>query len=173
MKNFILLNVFIFIIFFNKVNAEQKIAFLNMDQVISKSNAGSSILKQLNKLNDKNLSSLNKIEKNIKEKETKLISQKNIISESEFINKVELLKKEINEHNQNRKKLISKFNKLKIENTNKLLELINPILIKYSNDNEISFILQKKDLIIGKTEFDITDDILKIINNDIKEFNIN
>mgnify|MGYP006169927345 FL=1 len=173
MKKFILLNVFIFIIFFNKVYAEQKIAFLNMNQIISKSNAGSSILKQLNKLNDKNLSSLNKIEKNIKEKETKLISQKNIISESEFINKVELLKKEINEHNQNRNKLISKFNKLKIENTNKLLKLINPILVKYSNDNEISFILQKKDLIIGKTEFDITDDILKIINNDIKEFNIN
>ena len=173
MKNFILLSIFIFIIFFNKVNAEQKIAFLNMDQVISKSNAGSSILKQLNKLNDKNLSSLNKIEKNIKEKETKLISQKNIISESEFINKVELLKKEINEHNQNRNKVISNFNKLKIENTNKLLKLINPILVKYSNDNEISFILQKKDLIIGKTEFDITGDILKIINNNIKEFNIN
>ena len=173
MKNFILLNVFIFIIFFNKVNAEQKIAFLNMDQTISKSNAGASILKQLNKFNDKNLSLLNKIEKNIKEKETKLISQKNIISESEFINKVELLKKEINEHNQNRNKLISKFNKLKIENTNKLLKLINPILVKYSNDNEISFILQKKNLIIGKTEFDISDDILKIINNDIKEFNIN
>ena len=173
MKNFILLNVFIFIIFFNKVNAEQKIVFLNMDQIISKSNAGLSILKQLNKLNDKNLSSLNKIEKNIKEKETKLISQKNIFSESEFVNKVELLKKEINEHNQNRNKLISKFNKLKIENTNKLLKLINPILVKYSNDNEISFILQKKDLIIAKTEYDITDDILKIINNDIKEFNIN
>ena len=64
MKNFILLNVFIFIIFFNKVNAEQKIAFLNMDQTISKSNAGASILKQLNKFNDKNLSLLNKIEKN-------------------------------------------------------------------------------------------------------------
>ena len=173
MKKFILLNVFIFIIFFNKVYAEQKIAFLNMNQIISKSNAGSSILKQLNKLNDKNLSSLNKIEKNIKEKETKLISQKNIISESEFINKVELLKKEINEHNQNRNKLISNFNKLKIENTNKILKLINPILVKYSNDNEISFILQKKDLIIAKTEYDITDDILKIINNDIKEFNIN
>jgi Skp family chaperone for outer membrane proteins len=173
MKNFILLSVIISIFFLNKVNAEQKIVFLNMDQVVSKSNAGSSILKQLKKLNDKNLSSLNKIEKNIKEKETKLISQKNIISESEFINKVELLKKEINEHNQNRNKLITNFNKMKIENTNKLLKLINPILVKYSNNNEISFILQKKDLIIGKTEFDITDDILKIINNEIKEFNIN
>ena len=173
MKGFFLLCIFIFIIFFSKVNAEQKMVFLNMDQIVSTSTAGSSILEQLKKLNDKNLSSLNKIEKNIKEKETKLISQKNIISESEFINKVELLKKEINEHNQNRNRLISNFNKLKIENTNKLLKLINPILVKYSNDNKISFILQKKNLIIGKTEFDITDDILKIINNDIKEFNIN
>ena len=173
MKNFIILSIFIFIIFFNKVNAEQKIVFLNMDQIVTNSIAGSSILKQLKKLNDKNLFSLNQEEKNIKEKEAKLISQKNIISESEFINKVELLKKEINEHNQNRKKLISSFNGLKIENTNKLLKLINPILVKYSNDNEISFILQKKDLIIGKTEFDITGDILKIINNNIKEFNIN
>ena len=172
MKNFILLNVFIFIIFFNKVNAEQKIAFLNMDQIISKSNAGLSILKQLNKLNDKNLSSLNKIEKNIKEKETKLISQKNIISESEFINKVELLKKEINEHNQKRKKLMTNFKDLKIENTNKLLKLINPILVKYSNDNEISYILQKKNLVIGKTDLDITDEVLKIINNEVKEFKI-
>tara|TARA_B110000483_G_C17882093_1_gene422085 strand:+ start:35 stop:556 length:522 start_codon:yes stop_codon:yes gene_type:complete len=172
MKNFIILSIFIFIIFFNKVNAEQKIVFLNMDQIVTNSIAGSSILKQLKKLNDKNLFSLNQEEKNIKEKEAKLISQKNIISESEFIDKVELLKKEINEHNQNRNKVISNFNKLKIENTNKLLKLINPILVKYSNDNEISFILQKKNLIIGKTEFDITDDILKIINNDIKEFNI-
>ena len=173
MKNFIILSIFIFIIFFNKVNAEQKIVFLNMDQIVTNSIAGSSILKQLKKLNDKNLFSLNQEEKNIKEKEAKLISQKNIISESEFIDKVELLKKEINEHNQNRNKVISNFNKLKIENTNKLLKLINPILVKYSNDNEISFILQKKNLIIGKTEFDITDDILKIINNEIKEFNIN
>ena len=173
MKIFLLFNIFIFIIFLNNVGAEQKIVFLDMDRVVSTSSAGTSILNQLKDLSNKNLSSLNKRETIIKEKETKLISQKNIISETEFINKVELLKKEINEHNQNRKKLMTNFKDLKIENTNKLLELINPILIKYSNDNEISFILQKKDLIIAKTEYDITDDILKIINNDIKEFNIN
>ena len=172
MKNFIILSIFIFIIFFNKVNAEQKIVFLNMDQIVTNSIAGSSILKQLKKLNDKNLFSLNQEEKNIKEKEAKLISQKNIISESEFIDKVELLKKEINEHNQNRNKVISNFNKLKIENTNKLLKLINPILVKYSNDNEISFILQKKNLIIGKTELDITDKIIKIVNKKVSKFKV-
>ena len=62
--------------------------------------------------------------------------------------------------------------KLKVENTNKLLKLINPILAKYSTNNEISIILQKKDLIIGKTELDITDEIIKVINNEVKEFKI-
>ena len=162
----------IFSIFFNNVNAEQKIVFLNMDRIVSTSSVGLSILKQLKDLSDKNTALLNKKEKNFKEKEIKLISQKNIISESEFRNKVELLKKEINEHNQNRKKLMTSFKDLKIENTNKLLKLINPILVKYSNDNEISFILQKKNLVIGKTDLDITDEVLKIINNEVKEFKI-
>ena len=69
-------------------------------------------------------------------------------------------------------RVISGFNRLKIENTNKLLKLINPILAKFSEDNKISFILQKKNLIIGKTELDITDEIIKIINNDVKEFKV-
>ena len=162
----------IFSIFFNNVNAEQKIVFLNMDRIVSTSSVGLSILKQLKDLSDKNTALLNKKEKNFKEKETKLISQKNIISETEFKNKVNELKKQINEHNINRNKLITDFNRLKIKNTNKLLKLINPILLKFSNDNAISFILQKKNLVIGKTEFDITDKILKIVNNDVKEFKI-
>jgi outer membrane protein len=154
------------------VNAEQKIVFLNMDRIVSTSTVGLSILKQLKDLSDKNTALLNKKEKNFKEKETVLISQKNIISETEFKNKVNQLKKQINEHNINRNKLITDFNRLKIQNTNKLLKLINPILLKFSNDNAISFILQKKNLVIGKTEFDITDKILKIVNNDVKEFKI-
>ena len=162
----------IFSIFFNNVNAEQKIVFLDMDRIVSTSSVGLSILKQLKDLSDKNTALLNKKEKNFKEKETKLISQKNIISETEFKNKVNELKKQINEHNINRNKLITDFNRLKIKNTNKLLKLINPILLKFSNDNAISFILQKKNLVIGKTEFDITDKILKIVNNDVKEFKI-
>ena len=162
----------IFSIFFNNVNAEQKIVFLNMDRIVSTSTVGLSILKQLKDLSDKNTALLNKKEKNFKEKETILISQKNIISETEFKNKVNQLKKQINEHNIYRNKLITDFNRLKIQNTNKLLKLINPILLKFSNDNAISFILKKKNLVIGKTEFDITDKILKIVNNDVKEFKI-
>ena len=172
MKFFFLSSIFIFVISLNSVNAEQKIVFLDMERIISTSSSGLSIINQLKDLSNKNLVLLNKQEKNFKEKETKLISQKNIISESEFANKAEQLKKEINELNKSRNKIITDFNKLKIENTNKLLKMINPILIKFSNDNSISLILQKKDLIIGNSEFDVTDEILKIVNNEVKTFKI-
>ena len=164
--------IFIFLFFINPVVSDQKIAFINMDKVMSKSKSGISILKQLTDLKNKNTKFLEKEEKRFKEKETKLISQKNILSEVDFKKKIDELKVEIKNYNQNRNKMIKDFNKLKVDNTNNLLKLINPILIKFSNDKEISIILQKKDLVVGKTELDITEEIIKIINAEVKEFKI-
>ena len=167
------LSLFIaFLIFSIPVSAEQKIVFVDMDKLVSVSKPGSSIFNQLKDINQKNLNFLKEEEKRFKEIEKKLIAQKNIISEADFENKIKELKSEVNSYNQNRSNMIEKFNKLKVDNTNKLLKLINPILTKFSNDNDISIILQKKNLIIGKTELDITDEVIKIINSEIKDFKI-
>ena len=162
----------IFLLFSNQAFSEQKIAFIDLDKVISTSKSGSSVLKQLTTLNKKNLKFLKDKEKKFKENETKLISQKNIISETDFKNKVNELKSEIKSYNQNRNKMLADFNKLKIDNTNNLLKLINPILVKFSNDKKIAIILQKKDLVVAKTQLDITDEVIKIVNSEVKEFKI-
>ena len=172
MKKLISSILVIFLLFINQAFSEPKIVFIDMDKVISTSKSGSSILKQLTNLNKKNLKFLKDEEKKFKEKETKLISQKNIISENDFKNKVNELKSEIKSYNQNRNKMLADFNKLKIDNTNNLLKLINPILVKFSNDKEIAIILQKKDLVVAKTQLDITDEVIKIVNSEVKEFKI-
>ena len=156
----------------NQTFSEQKIAFIDMNKVISTSKSGSSILKQLTDLNNKNSKFLKDEKKKFQEKETKLIAQKNILSETDFKNKLNELKSEIKNYNQNRNKMLADFNKLKIDNTNSLLRLINPILIKFSNDKEIAIILQKKDLVVAKTQLDITDEVIKIVNSEVKEFKI-
>ena len=156
----------------NQAFSEQKIAFIDMDKIISTSKSGSSILKQLTDLNNKNSKFLKDEKKKFQEKETKLIAQKNILSEADFKNKPNELKSEIKNYNQNRNKMLADFNKLKIDNTNSLLRLINPILVKFSNDKEIAIILQKKDLVVAKTQLDITDEVIKIINSEVKEFKI-
>ena len=170
----ILFSLFLVVLLFftNLAISEQKIAFINMDKVISTSNPGISILKQLNDIKKKNSIFLTNEEKKFKEKEKKLISQKKIISEADFKNKLDELKTEFKRYNENRNKMIENFNKLKIDNTNNLLQLINPILIKFSNDKEIAIILQKKDLVVAKTQLDITDEVIKIINSEVKEFKI-
>ena len=161
-----------FVIINSPVISEQKIVFVDMDRLVSVSKPGSSIFNQLKDINNKNLNFLKKEEKQFKEKEKKLLAQKNIISETDFKNKVNELKSEIKNYNQNRNKMLADFNKLKIDNTNNLLKLINPILVKFSNDKEIAIILQKKDLVVAKTQLDITDEVIKIVNSEIKEFTI-
>tara|TARA_B110000238_G_C15995421_1_gene382062 strand:- start:162 stop:680 length:519 start_codon:yes stop_codon:yes gene_type:complete len=162
----------VFLIFSNPVSSEEKIVFVDMDKLVSVSKPGASIFNQLKGINKKDLIFLKKEEKKFQQKEKKLIAQKNIISEVDFQIKVNELKSEVNIYNQRRDDMIKKFNKLKVENTNNFLKLINPILTKFSDENDISIILQKKNLIIGKTTLDITDEIIKIIDNEIKEFKI-
>ena len=165
----------IFFIYFFQINfviANTSIAFIDMDKVILLSKPGSSIMSQLNSLSSQNSKKFESEAKKIKEQETKLISQKNILSEVDFQSNINKLKLEIKNYNDNRDKINNDFNKLRIDSTNKLLKLINPILVSYSNDKSISLILKKRDLVIGKTELDITDEIILIINKDINQFKI-
>ena len=172
MKKIFLIFFLLFQSNFGILFANTNIVFIDMEKVISTSKPGLSIILQLKQINKKNIKVF-KIQKNeLKLKEDKIVSQKNIISEKEFQNRIAELKIEVNKYNKNRKEIIRTFNNLKINNTKKFLNLINPILSTYSKDKSISFILQKKNLIIGKTELDITSEIIMIINKDIKEFKI-
>jgi outer membrane protein len=171
MKKFFII---LFILFYqiNFVYAEPNIVFVDLNKIMKNSKAGSSILEQLNKKNNQILSNFKEDKKKMKDAEAKLIAQKNILSEEEFQSKVNKLKIEINTYNENRKNIISEFNVLKTETTDKFMKMINSIFIKYSNEKSISMIFAKKNMIIGKSELDITDEIIKIVNTEIKEFKI-
>ena len=171
MKKFFII-LFILLNQVNFVNAEVNIVFVDFNKIMTTSKPGSSILENLNKKNNQLLNNFKKDEKKLKDDEIKLISQKNILSEEEFQSKVKKLKIEINTYNENRKKTIKDFNILKAETTDKFMKMINSIFIKYSNDKSISMIFDKKNMIIGKFELDITNEIIKIVNNEIKEFKI-
>tara|TARA_B100000787_G_scaffold146163_1_gene116665 strand:+ start:630 stop:1148 length:519 start_codon:yes stop_codon:yes gene_type:complete len=167
--------IIILFILFSKISfgiANTNIVFLDMNKIMTTSKPGASILKQLNKKNNQTLKSFKNDEKNLKDKETKLLSQKNILSEKEFLSNIDKLKIEISDYNKNRKIFINDINKLKNKNEKKLLIMVNSILIKYSDEKSISMIFPKKNLVIGKSDLDVTDEIIKIINTEIKEFKI-
>ena len=166
--------IFLFVVLlFLQINyAFANIAYVDMQKILSTSNPGKSILTQLSELNNKNKKNFKIKEEQLKIKEQKVISQKNIISEKEFQSNINSLKIEIANFNKERNDIFSSFNKLKIDNTNKLLKLINPILVEYSQKKSITMILRKKNIIMGKTELDITNEIITLINTNIKKFKI-
>ena len=113
------------------------------------------------------------MEKDLNSKDKKLISQKNILSKEDFTKKVQNLRKEAQEYEKLRRNLIKDSNSKFIKAQGELIKKLNPILAKYSEENKITLILQKKMIVIGKTELDITKDILEFTNKEINSIKIN
>ena len=147
----------------------EKIVYLNIEKIMKASKAGKSIIKKINETNQKNLKKFKKIEEDLKNDEQDLIAKKNILSEEEFKKKFNLLKKKIDNYKILRQNSIQDITAKRKNASSEFFKKINPILGKYATDNEISFILQKKNIIMGKTELDITDDILKIVDNEVSK----
>ena len=171
-KKFFITNIFI-LIFLSSYAEEQKIVYLNVDKIMQQSIAGKSIKNQLKKIHNKNLENFKKNDEILKNKEKKIIAQKNILSQEEFQKELKSLRTEIINFQKEQVKARDDINKLRIGATNKLISKLSPILEEYAKKNSISLILQKKNIVMGKKEIEITNEILEITNNKIKNININ
>ena len=79
--------------------------------------------------------------------------------------------KEVQNYRTDKKTSLNKLNEIKIENTKKILEILNPIITKYVELNSISLIIPKKNIIVGKKNLDITDDVIILLNNKVNTLN--
>ena len=161
------------LLLFPKVSYSEIIVYIDIDFIMNNSLAGKSITSNLEKSYKIEDDNFKKIGNELKNKEKNLISQKKILNEEEYKKKVNILVDEINNYKESKKIFLKEFNSKKIESTKILLNKINPILADYSKENSIGIILQKKNIVIGKKDLDITQDIIKILNNKVKKIEIN
>ena len=159
----------IFFIFFSKISLshEKSIVYIDLNKIMRNSIAGKSITLQLESKHKKNISKFKIIEKQLKKDESEIISQKNVITKEEFEKKIIDLRDKANKFRKERNSNIDNLNNQRLEATSKMITLVRPILSEFSDKNSISLIIDKKNIIIGKTLLDITDDILKIIDEKI------
>jgi len=159
----------IFFIFFSKISLshEKSIVYIDLNKMMSNSIAGKSITSQLENNHKKNISKFKNIEEELKKEEAEIISQKNVITKEEFEKKIIDLRDKANKFRKERNDNINNLNNQRLEATSKMITLVRPILSEFSDKNSISLILDKKNIIIGKTLLDITDDILKIVDEKI------
>jgi len=168
-----IITLVIFLSISSLVKAEQKTVYIDIDLIMKNSLAGKSISKQLEKINQSNLINFKKSEDDLRSEEKHIVSQKNVLSETEYSKKVSLLRKKISDYNENKKKIVNSLNKKQITAQASLINSLTPILADYSKENSITMIISKKNIIMGKNELDITKDILKIVDNKIKKIDLN
>jgi len=164
----------IFFIFFSKVSISQenKTVYLDLNMIMANSNAGKSINSQLEDNHKKNIANFQKLEEALKNEEAKIISQKTVISKEDFEKKIMNLRDKANKYRKERNDSINNLNNQRLDATQKMITLIRPILSEYSDNNSISLIIQKRNIVIGKTSLDITDDILKIVDEKIEKISL-
>ena len=167
---FILIS-FLFILKFNFVYADGKIAFIDLNYIMNNSLSGKSINNFINTIKSKKIEDFKNIESKIKKDENDLISQKNIIEKKIYNQKVDQIKLRINNYNNDRQAFKKYLDERKIIYTNKLLESLNPIISNYVEQNSISVVFPKKMIIVGKKNLDITIPVLKILDESIQKIN--
>ena len=122
------------------------------------------------KINDaKNLESKNQLKK----REESLIAQKNILEANEFNNKLRLFKKDVSDFNQMNQKSNRDLQNVLIKNKANFLKLIEPILLEYVAANNITYLLQKKYIIVGHNDLNKTADIIELVDKKINISNFN
>ena len=171
-NNIIIKSLFLFIFLFSYANAEQKIAFLDIQKILSKSVSGIFLNTSIKKIQDEKVIEFKKKKENLQNDEKKLIAKKNILEESKFEEQINDLKKRIINFNNERNNFSQNLNKKKLNGTNQIIKTLDPILKDYASKNSISLILQKKNILLGENSIDITQDILNLLDKKIKKINL-
>ena len=155
-------------------NAEKlSIVYVDMEKVMNQSIAGKSLSSQIEKIHKANLEEFKKNEEDLKKEEVLILSQKNVLSEEDYKNKVNLFKKKLNSYKKKRQEKIDLVTKKRMNATSNLLKEINPILSDYSKNNGISIILRKQDIVLARTDLDITKQIIETIDLKVKKIDLN
>ena len=164
----ILLTILFLVSFSTFANSNDKIAFIDIDFVLSQSKAGKSVLSNLDKLNKKNINNLKSQEQKLIKDKEELDKLKNISSQEDMNIKIQAFQKKIEQFNKQKIDLSSKYNKKKEDETLALLKKINPIISEYMEKNQITLIFDKKNIYIAKSQLDITKPVLEIVNSKLK-----
>ena len=112
-------------------------------------------------------------EKLLLEEESKIIAQKNILQPEEFKNKQSQLQKKVITYRKTRSEKNKLLNQKKQKANSILMGLLRELLLDYSKENSISLVIDKKNIILGRSSLEITSDLVKLLDKKVKKIKFN
>jgi len=156
----------------NNLKAEDKIAYLDIDFILTNTIAGKLLLENLKKQEDIKINKFKIDDEKFRNNEKKILAKKNLVSVEEIKKEMNELQIEYQKYNNDKKKEIDSLKKKRNTNIINFINLINPIIEKYMTENSIYILMDKKNIFIAKNDYDITQKLIKLIDNQIKTFEI-
>ena len=144
--------------------AESNLFYIDLDYLLKNSNKGKIMISKLEKTNKIFFDKIEIKKKEIIKLENDFKAKKNILSENEIKNNITILNKKLDEFKIFKNKANKEFEIKKKKELSNLFKEINPIIEDYMNKKSITILMEKKNIFIGKSEYDITNNILELIN---------
>jgi outer membrane protein len=164
----LILTIAIFFTFINVSISKESIAFVNVDYLIKNSNIGKKLLANINDKDKKNLDNLKKKNKILQDLESSIKKKKNVISDEAYNKEVIDFKKKFQEFSKEKNKIVKEFNIFKKKEIENIFKKINPIINNYMEENSVDILFDSKNIFMGAKKLNLTEDILKKINNELK-----
>jgi len=176
LKQFVKLFVITFLILGytnSKISAETNLVYLDLKIIMNDSDAGKKAQDYLTEQHKNNLASFKKTVEKLKKEEMDLIAKKQVMEKEKYKKEIEKLRSKAASFSKERKEKTEKLAKTRMKARNELLSAIKPLLEKYSNENDVDLVIDKKNVIIGKSNIDITSIIIKELNQVLPSLKLN
>jgi len=169
-------NIFLILFFLsitiNNLKAQEKVSYIDIDYILSSSVPGKLLLNKLKEDEELKINIFKSKDEDFKQKESKILAKKNLISKEEINKELKSLQIEFNEYRKDKAKQIQELKTKRKRNIVNFISLLNPIIEKYMSDNSIYMVIDKKNVFIAKKDYDITNNLIELINNQIKNIEI-
>ena len=156
----------------NNLKAEDKVAYLDIDFILTNTIAGKLLLENLNKQEEIKINKFKIDDEKFRNNEKKILAKKNLVSVEEIKKEMNELQIKFQKYKIDKKKEIDSLKKKRNTNIINFINSINPIIEKYMTDNSIYILMDKKNIFIAKNDYDITQKLIELIDNQIKTFEI-
>ena len=140
---------------------------MDLKFVLNNSKAGKGVQDFLQKSFKENQEKFSNLEIDLKKEEVALLAKKNILSKEEYKKNSEQLRKKVVEYQTQRRTSLEKIANQRTVSRKKLLKKIEPILDSYISENDISMVVDKKNVLGGNDDFDITNTIIEKLNKEL------
>ena len=170
-KNFFFI-IFFFFLSIHSLKAEDKVSYIDIDFILTNTIAGKELLNIFKIEEETKINKFKLNDENFQNEEKKLLAKKNLISKDELNNKLKILNNKFQKYNKEKAKEIEEFKITRNRNIVNFLNLINPIIEKYMKDNSIYMLIDKKNIFIASKDYDITNNLIELIDKQIKNIEI-